>query len=67
MAARGGFQAKLSRSPKRCFEKFCAVRVGLNLQCWRSMEVHEVLGSVVIFYFIHWIAAAKCRNDSNRC
>ena len=25
------------------------------------------LGSVVIFYFIHWIAAAKCRNDSNRC
>ena len=26
-----------------------------------------LLGSVVIFYFIHWIAAAKCRNDSNRC
>ena len=32
-----------------------------------SEKILNILGSVVIFYFIHWIAAAKCRNDSNRC
>ena len=32
-----------------------------------DIDAAPMLGSVVIFYFIHWIAAAKCRNDSNRC